>query len=260
MSQPVTNLIVSTLLLFCCSESLLGQTVVDLTVDQSQSFATVSVLGGSDVTSISGTAVLQLDAPAEPFSTAQISELDLTMADGFSILLLAGTVEVSVDPNGATVMFVQVGGPGMVNASNQFDQVGNLFGVTGMSMIDSLFGDEVIDLSTVKPVPFDIVGAQITVDGTQLTLEAQVNIDFDFEVIGGNATMNLNGPLVLTGNLPEETDIPGDLNCDGAVDLLDVAPFVAALSSGEFNPKADITGDGIVNLLDVQPFVDLLAG
>ena len=52
----------------------------------------------------------------------------------------------------------------------------------------------------------------------------------------------------------------GDVNCDDTVNLLDVQPFVAILSSGGFQDKADINQDGIVNLLDVQPFIALLSG
>ena len=52
----------------------------------------------------------------------------------------------------------------------------------------------------------------------------------------------------------------GDLNGDGNINLLDVAAFVDALSSGVFVAEADINRDGSINLLDVQPFVDLLAG
>ncbi len=238
----------------------IGQTTVELTVDQSQSFVTVSVLGGSDMTTIVGDAVVELDTATVPFGTAHITELNMSMADGFSITLLAGTVVISVDPGGATVTFVQVGDPGAVNAINQFDQVGNLFGVTGQSMVQSPFGDETIDLSTVKPVPFDIVGAELVVDGLELTLLAEVNIDFDFDVLGGTATMNLNGPLVLNGMLPDDMIMLGDVNCDGVVDLLDVAPFVGFVTSGDFFEKADINLDGTVNLLDVQPFVELLTG
>ena len=57
-----------------------------------------------------------------------------------------------------------------------------------------------------------------------------------------------------------ETFIVGDLNGDGSVDLLDVAPFLDALQSVRFIAAADINGDGVVNLLDVGPFVDLLSG
>ena len=52
----------------------------------------------------------------------------------------------------------------------------------------------------------------------------------------------------------------GDVNQDGAVNLLDVEPFVELLSNNEFQVEADINGDGFVNLLDVGPFVDLLGG
>ncbi len=50
----------------------------------------------------------------------------------------------------------------------------------------------------------------------------------------------------------------GDLNGDGSVDLLDVAPFVDALTNGDYVEAADINGDGQLDLLDVAPFVDLL--
>ena len=52
----------------------------------------------------------------------------------------------------------------------------------------------------------------------------------------------------------------GDVNCDGVVTLLDVGPFVDAITSGIFNPKADINGDGTVDLLDIDPFVNILTG
>ena len=52
----------------------------------------------------------------------------------------------------------------------------------------------------------------------------------------------------------------GDTNFDGAVNLLDVAPFVDVLSADSYLCEADINQDGFVNLLDVQPFVNILAG
>ncbi len=50
----------------------------------------------------------------------------------------------------------------------------------------------------------------------------------------------------------------GDVNLDGAVNLLDVAPFVDLISNSEFQLEADINMDGNVDLLDVGPFIDLL--
>ena len=52
----------------------------------------------------------------------------------------------------------------------------------------------------------------------------------------------------------------GDVNQDGSVNLLDIAPFVQLISTGSFQSEADINQDGVVNLLDVSPFVDLLNG
>ncbi|TWT46220.1 hypothetical protein RAS1_26690 [Phycisphaerae bacterium RAS1] len=62
---------------------------------------------------------------------------------------------------------------------------------------------------------------------------------------------------------------PGDMNCDGSVDILDINPFVLALSDpagyAAQYPECDIgngdmNGDGDVNVLDINPFVDLLSG
>ncbi|HMO25339.1 MAG TPA: family 16 glycosylhydrolase [Tepidisphaeraceae bacterium] len=55
----------------------------------------------------------------------------------------------------------------------------------------------------------------------------------------------------------------GDINRDGVVNNLDIAPFVALLTNpGRMAPDltylADINGDGSVNNLDIAPFVTLL--
>ena len=50
----------------------------------------------------------------------------------------------------------------------------------------------------------------------------------------------------------------GDVNGDGAVNFLDIPPFVAVLSAGEFQEEADIDQNTTVNFLDIAAFVDLL--
>ena len=64
-----------------------------------------------------------------------------------------------------------------------------------------------------------------------------------------------------------ETDISvtaeillGDVNLDGVVDFLDIPPFIAILSSGEFRAEADCDGSGSVDFLDISPFVAILSG
>ena len=54
--------------------------------------------------------------------------------------------------------------------------------------------------------------------------------------------------------------ILGDVNQDGEINLLDVSPFVDAISSGEYQIAADMNEDGAVDLLDVSVFIDVLAG
>ena len=57
----------------------------------------------------------------------------------------------------------------------------------------------------------------------------------------------------------EEDVLRGDVNLDGVVNLLDVAPFVDLLSTGDFQAEADVNNDGSVDLLDVDPFIALLS-
>jgi hypothetical protein len=52
----------------------------------------------------------------------------------------------------------------------------------------------------------------------------------------------------------------GDVNQDGLISLLDVAPFVNRLTTGTFQCEADINMDGAVTLLDVAGFVAILTG
>ncbi len=60
-------------------------------------------------------------------------------------------------------------------------------------------------------------------------------------------------------NISEGTDVLlGDVNRDGDVNLLDVMPFIAILSSMKYQVEADINEDGEVDLLDVLPFVTIL--
>lgn len=73
------------------------------------------------------------------------------------------------------------------------------------------------------------------------------------------------GNFVLTGGFWAATTVQdpvllGDVNLDGVVNLLDVAPFVDRIATGTYQAEADVNQDGSVNLLDVDPFIDVLAG
>lgn len=79
----------------------------------------------------------------------------------------------------------------------------------------------------------------------------------------GTVPTGITAELVEIGNTVSvviTTELLGDVNCDGFVNLLDVGSFVDAITSGQYHSKADINQDGVVDLLDVTPFVALLAG
>lgn len=54
--------------------------------------------------------------------------------------------------------------------------------------------------------------------------------------------------------------LPGDVNMDAIVDLLDVTPFVDRVVDSVYQLEADINRDEHVDLLDIEPFVLILTG
>ena len=51
----------------------------------------------------------------------------------------------------------------------------------------------------------------------------------------------------------------GDVNLDGAVNFLDIGPFISILSSDDYLFEADIDQNGVVDFLDIQHFIELLS-
>lgn len=84
-----------------------------------------------------------------------------------------------------------------------------------------------------------------------LMLEVEVN---------ENSTFGYLGVLEITP-IPRSTPLTlGDVNLDGVVDFLDIAPFIAVLSAPEFQAEADIDQSGEVDFLDINGFIGILAG
>lgn len=51
----------------------------------------------------------------------------------------------------------------------------------------------------------------------------------------------------------------GDVNVDSVVNFLDIAPFIALLTSNAFQCEGDVNEDGVVSFLDIAPFIAILA-
>lgn len=52
----------------------------------------------------------------------------------------------------------------------------------------------------------------------------------------------------------------GDVDLSGAVEFLDIAPFISVLANGPFQAEADCNEDGQVTFLDIASFIAILSG
>ena len=83
------------------------------------------------------------------------------------------------------------------------------------------------------------------------------------QAIGPIDDVNLGGTVLIdnvslaVNGLVE--DFIGDVNSDGAVNFLDIAPFIDVLANGEFLAEADIDLNGEVNFFDIAPFIAILS-
>jgi len=66
-------------------------------------------------------------------------------------------------------------------------------------------------------------------------------------------------PLIVDFAANLVTEPPeGDINLDGVVDFSDIPPFIALLSSGDYQAEADLNFDDVVDFSDIAPFIFVL--
>jgi hypothetical protein len=174
-------------------------------------------------------------------------EADVT--PGFSPALVTFGGDVRFGP--ASKLVVELGG---TTPGSQYDQLV----VTGNALLDGTLRIDLIN--NFKPARGD---AFTILTGGSVTGAFAGPTSFGlFPVSDGSAG------FVLTQTATEvrldQLVRRGDVNLDGAVNNLDIAPFVAALTSSTApggNPSlfaCDANRDGFVNNLDIAPFVQLL--
>ena len=107
---------------------------------------------------------------------------------------------------------------------------GNSFGADPVSEADQFIIGESIDITANDP------------PGTPSSGQTQINA------------------LQLRNISDVEDVLLGDANCDGEVDFLDIAPFIALLSSNgdDFKAEADLNRDGEITFADIAPFIAAL--
>lgn len=143
------------------------------------------------------------------------------------------------------------------------------FGMVDPTDIDGLAGKYRVGYGT----PFDLsaVGLSrasyvriVDIVGDGSALDSSGNVIYDPHRTTGSAGFDLEA----VGVLHEWLYTVADANDDGAVNALDVSPFVLALTDpsqyvtqyGHAPEAADINADGHVNALDIAPFVSALVG
>lgn len=147
-----------------------------------------------------------------------------------------GQGEVEADGQSAKVnAFTVVGGSGMVEAN------------TGAPFFDEGY-DFDANVFHVARIDFEVVGS----GSVEILLETDPTVFIGnngvaLEVTYGSATIDVKGG----GGV-----LLGDVNLDGFVTLLDVAPFIDRITTGIYQTEADCNQDGLVTLLDVEPFID----
>ena len=118
-----------------------------------------------------------------------------------------------------------------------------------------------VEFVATRTVPLEQgdVNGSGTVDGSDRII-VEALIGRTFEENGYNLAADIDNNGVIDFQDLAFFCLQGDVNLDGAVDLLDVSLFVVFVTNSIYRCEADINADGSVDLLDVSPFVELLTG
>ena len=191
--------------------------------------------------------------------------------------LIVSLLSVSSNDTGATVISASA-------AVFAINSAGGLADGESSVNFDSNFEEEItfsfnlpVEIQEIDFIDFDVgeqfqVGTQVIGSGDVTTTDV-ADLTRDPIIVPANTPITFS-PIAATSGGPSsiglqeiilhvKTDtepLLGDVNMDGSVDLLDVAPFVQLLTNGQFQIEADVNQDGEVDLLDVGPFVDLITG
>ena len=200
---------------------------------------------------------------------------------GFGFALVADSGSV-VNVSGGTVYGLQAESGSVVNISGGTVDIGIQFAI-GSVGLSAESGSEV-NISGGTVTGFGVTaneGSTVNITGTQFVLNGEL---LDALVVGESFTITepvetLDGVLAdgspFSFGLDEFgfsstfspgatitvtlSSLLGDVSGDGVVDFLDIGPFVALLSAGDFQFEADIDSSGVVDFLDVGPFIRILS-
>ena len=230
-------------------------------IDSTQSFVDISIAGSESSSQLSGVATIDLQFSDPPSGNAQITDLSLAFDESLSASFLLGLVTASTSPGDVTISLVTPGDPGTI-ADASFDQLANLLTLDGNLNVSDPFGfaggNQTVDLSTLEVTPIDFNSISVTQSDNVITVSSSFRLAETLDFGAGPVMIEVDGSFVASGILAAPV-LLGDVNTDDVVDFLDISPFVALLTTGEFQAEADIDGNGEIDFLDIAPFVELLS-
>ena len=200
-----------------------------------------------DLSTLDGTNGFEITGDvSDPFVGISVSGAGDVNGDGFDDLIIGSTYADNTQGAGASyVVFGTNNGFSSSLDLNTLDGT-NGFVINGINAVDRS-GSSVSAAGDVNGDGIDdlIIGAYLA--NRVLPPEVQLS----------NASTGES--YVVFGRAAVPAPLIGDVNQDGEVNFLDIAPFISILSSDGFLEEADINEDGVVNFLDIGPFIDVLA-
>ena len=115
-----------------------------------------------------------------------------------------------------------------------------------------------VDLGNILPPGITFVSTDATDTLSTGTDAAGNSLGFASLAFTVSGTLGSPGYFGQAALITVSTAVCGDINLDGDVSFLDIAPFIALLSSNTFQGEADCDQNGNVNFLDIAPFIDAL--
>ena len=238
---------------------------IPLTIDTTQSSVSISLNGNPSNSSLSGNANFEIQSNDPPSGNAQITDLNLVLDQAISFSFGFGFgfgIVVSSSPSDVTISTATPGTPGTIT-DNTFDQLANSLAISGNLVVSDPLnlagGNQTFDLSELELGPTDFDSINVSQAGNVITISSAATIMESVDFGAGTMNLVVDVTYVASGIVPE-TELLGDVNLDGTVNFLDISPFIAILSTGEFQTEADIDQNEEVNFLDISPFIAVLSG
>ncbi len=198
-------------------------------------------------------------APNTPGQTIEVFVSGGNPVDAIQLNILigdGGAITGGTNPNFDLVQDVDIITGTIFNGNNN--------GVSGARLAQDGFAFD--STSTVAgTVAADGLIATLTIDTTGLNSGSfSISTDSGVGIQGPTTFAGANGVITAMQasgviNIDDNLVLKGDVNMDGAVNFLDIGPFIVVLQNAAFQAEADCDCNGTVNFLDITPFIGILA-